>query len=347
MARQAGRKQNEILIKEIQMGTKTSYEEIINYYKSLAEEIATNYFDLGVEKEDIISSSLEGLVLGVNKLATLGYTKNIYKTITRNINSTIEKNILAYYGIYLDTDKSHLKNRIMAVLIAKRDLKKTLKHNPTPKEISEHTKISEEEVEKILNFLFKHTNIEYSEFNSNNINFLELEQDTLNINIYEMLIENFLTEKEKKALYLIECKIPYKKICKLLNVSMPRTIELIKTARQKVKLLKSWIKKEDYESISNYLFSKKKIGELIQLFKKGNIEAYNYLYNYYINFFINSLMSEYTDYLSEEEISEIITEEVTNALKHGETYIRRIMKLNIIDSLERRKQRNKFIKKLN
>lgn len=129
---------------------------LIEKFMPTAEKISSEYFKLGVEKEDIISSAYEGLTIGIERLEKNSHN-NYMSVIRRYIERTIEKLILEHYEI-----KQYIcKKDIIKVLKAKRELNKTTHRFITIEEISEKAQVSLERTKEILELISRTRNKDF------------------------------------------------------------------------------------------------------------------------------------------------------------------------------------------
>ena len=91
---------NSLLLEEYKNGSMDARDKLIDFFKKNALDISREYYNLGVSEEDIIQSSYEGIILGVDKSRDIK-SSNISSNVIYYIRRTIEVNILAYYGIIL------------------------------------------------------------------------------------------------------------------------------------------------------------------------------------------------------------------------------------------------------
>lgn len=220
-------------------------DKLIEHFMPMSEQIASEYFNLGIEKEDIISSAYEGLIIGIEKLKKINHNNYIY-VIRRYIEQTIENSIISKYSL---NDYTYLKGKIIKVLKAKRDLIKKYHRYPTVNEIKEEANITLEETIKILNLLkinkyidLKNMTLTEEKEVINSVLDLEyaLIKEYIILNFQEIINKLNLTEREKEllGLYLAPKELAAYRI---LKISRPRVKEIknsiIKKIRQNANIM--------------------------------------------------------------------------------------------------------------
>lgn len=134
----------ELLIK-YRNGDLEARDKIIYYYMEKARLIASKYFNLGLERDDVISYAYEGLVLEITTSKTNSH-------IQEKIENYIEKAILTSYGVLGENE--HISNKkFMKILKAKRDLLRSKKTPPTIEEISKSVNLPIREVKYYLELI--------------------------------------------------------------------------------------------------------------------------------------------------------------------------------------------------
>jgi len=294
-------------------GDKSYRDKIIVFYKERLESVISEYYNLGVDKDDLVSSFYEGLLLAIDKLSDLK-VPNVSRYFYYNIRTSIESNILAYYGIYLIDSSYKINSNIINVLKARRDLKKILKRVPSSIEISEYTGINLDKVSKILNFLFK-SDVQVD----NEIN-LELENyyyDTQLVSRTKDIIDKFLNEEEKKVFYLLfEKDLTLIEIGRVLNVSKQRVFQIKEKIEEKIRVVSNCLIENDYQALNVYELKQKKLYEVIGMAVSGDTMAYSYIVNYIQEYFVKF----YGDFVSLNEIKGIVNNVVKNYIKREKNH---------------------------
>ena len=295
----------EMLIK-IKQGDLEALEKFVNYYILYSKKIASEYFGLGIDEDEIISYAYLGLMEAVNVLEN-GDNKFISSVISRNIRKVIEENILIFY--YLDFKRNTNKaTKVFEYLKAKRDLKNILHRNPNKKELCDYLSFDLGELNYIISLFNKTTIYDESESEDDlDIESLYLEQESL-IELKNLIVSFFPSSLEIKVLYLRnKMNLSMGDIAKIFNVSRERIHQIEHKAKVHAYQFISAYKNDSLPSKEMMMLSKKYMSELIRIFQDGNMDAYNYMIDYYKNIALG-IIEEYTDYFEYDKIVSIINE---------------------------------------
>lgn len=144
------------LIKLHQNGSIEARNIIIERYMPKAKEIASEFYGLGLDDEEVLACAYEGLILIVDKFKDLNHSElfTVITNLTLTLRRYLIKCIMTEYGfVEMNNKDQQMKLNCFRVLKAIKELTSQLKRKPSIKEISDYTDIEEYQVKEYLNYL--------------------------------------------------------------------------------------------------------------------------------------------------------------------------------------------------
>lgn len=264
------------LLKEIFNGNVKAREEFINYYTPVSEKIASEYFNLGIGSEDIISFAYEGLMEAVNIIENK-HCVHVSTIMYRKIRKVIEANILMFYSININLS-SVLYNKIFSFLRAKRFLKESLHRNPTKREISYYLNFSLNTVNNIASLFSK---FDEFIFFDNDVNVEEAYFEYNTLQEFQGLINVIFDEIELRILYLRNKKhLTLRDVAYMEGKSHTYIGIIEEKAKEKAKKVLTSLNNGDYSYIKWLQFKKKILNEM-SVNKNVDEDTLSYLFEHY------------------------------------------------------------------
>ena len=147
MKKRDGECQYAKLIRRYCDGDVHAREELIMENLDKAEHIASKYFGLGMDDEDLIQNAYEGLIRAIDR-CLCSPTSNHSKYVSYAIDLAVRR-ALAEYRLFTNQTMPNRGTKV-CILLAQRDLLKELGREPTADEIIERTGILESVVRRTL-----------------------------------------------------------------------------------------------------------------------------------------------------------------------------------------------------
>lgn len=314
---------NSLLLEEYKNGSMDARDKLIDFFKKNALDISREYYNLGVSEEDIIQSSYEGVILGVDKSRDIK-SSNISSNVIYYIRRTIEVNILAYYGIYIEYTNTSIIKKVIDVLKARRDLK-----SDDVEKISEYLGKNVNYVKDILDFLYGKDYVVFNQYGNLEDYYLDKER----LEEVSVLLKERLDEKQLKILYFrLGLGLSLRDIASRVNLTFQRCQQIEKDTMKKVRKIVDFVRDKG-ENKKN--FGLMKLSDVRYLCKQGDSDALLYLIDYYFPRIINVIDDFVGFNYSKEELSLIVHKSMVLSLNNDySTYNMLIfVKNSIIDSI--------------
>lgn len=232
----------EVLLDRYKKGDIESRNKLIERYIKYAKKIASEYYDLGTDNDDILSAAIEGILLGLESKKTKKTPKNLTSYLITRIRQNIILEIMKNYGYYA---KSY-RVSIIKLLKAKRDLTLELDREPTIEELSKRTNINVFVIDRLLKIInFKQNedlnNLSYETLDLVRNGIVNTESLVIHkelITFLESILYNSnMKEKEKIVLIyrFLEEDYTQEKLASYLNLSITRIQQIEFQALKKIR----------------------------------------------------------------------------------------------------------------